>query len=145
MISKACTVRASTLAAGLILAATPAIATNLTYQPRNPAFGGNPNFGIQMLSNAQSQNSTNSPQEQARSRIRSEGQRLQRSLEREVTRLLVQSLRTEIGIFDENGALQPGTFIGTDFRVDIVEDGDNLIITTEDLITGDFTEFEIQR
>lgn len=139
---RACVV---TLSAVLGLAVTPAGAADLTYQPRNPSFGGNPNFGLQMLNNAQSQNPTSSPQERARARVRTQGQRLQQALEREVTRLLVRSLRTEIGIFDEEGALQPGTFIGTDFRVDIVEEGDTLIITTEDLITGDLTEFEIQR
>ena len=135
------TIATTFVLAASVMASTTA-ATELVYQPKNPSFGGNPNFGAVMLNNAQAQNSTASADGRVRREPRTARERFEERLERAVLSQISRAVRTEL--FDEDGALQEGTFNAGDFTVEVREGAEGqLTIITEDLITGDRTEFEI--
>lgn len=115
---------------------------DLVYQPKNPAFGGNPNFGAVMLNNAQAQDSTVGADGVTRRQPRTARERFERQLERAVLSQITRAVRTDL--FDDDGQLQEGSFDAGDFTVTVEENADGEVtIITEDLITGDRTEFRV--
>jgi len=133
-------IMACVIASGMTLPA--AAFADLVYQPNNPSFGGNPNFGAVMLNNAQAQDSTVGPDGITRRQPRTARERFEQQLERAVLSQITRAVRTDL--FDDDGQLQEGTFDAGDFTVSVEEDADGAVtIITEDLITGDRTEFRV--
>lgn len=123
------------IAPGFVLA-------DLVYHPRNPSFGGNPNFGAVMLNNAQAQDTTRGAEGITHRQPRSAREQFEQQLQQSILSQLTRAVRTDL--FDADGQLQEGTFDAGDFTVTVREGDDGTVsIITEDLITGDRTEFRI--
>lgn len=120
-----------------------AMATELVYVPVNPNFGGNPNNGAMLLSNAQAQDKHKDPNAGgglygSGSSLDDFNQLLQRSILSRISAAVTSS------IVGTSGELIPGTIETTDFIIDIADLGGGLIqITTTDKITGEYTSFQI--
>ncbi|SHH77403.1 curli assembly protein CsgF [Ferrimonas marina] len=114
------------LLAGFI--ALPVSATQLTYEPINPSFGGNPLNGNFLLGKAQSQNDhTKEYTEQTFT------EKFQESLERN----LLYSLTSSIS----NGEFTSGTYNTGNHIVEVVDDNPNEIkVIITDIATGEVTE-----
>lgn len=119
----------------LLLALSHAVAASeLTYKPVNPNFGGNPLNGNYLLGNAQAQNDKKDPDSRRSGYTPpSDLERFSSSLE---SRLLSQLL-TDI----ENGS--EGGLETDDFSVSIVDDGVGLSILITDKNTNETTEIEV--
>ena len=125
------------------LLAIGCLAQDLTYTPKNPAFGGN-TFNYQwMLSGAQAQNGLVDPGAASRTTTRTSTSRrttlddftesLNRQLLNSITRQLFD---LQIG----NGGLTEGSYALGNFQVDVVEGADGVIITIVDIVNGGTTE-----
>jgi curli production assembly/transport component CsgF len=121
---------------GLLLLALShaATASELTYKPVNPNFGGNPLNGNYLLGNAQAQNNKKDPDSRRSGYTPpSDLERFASSLE---SRLLSQLL-TDI----EDGS--GGSLETNDFSVNIVDDGGALSILITDKNTNGTTEIQV--
>ncbi|TKB56824.1 curli assembly protein CsgF [Ferrimonas aestuarii] len=108
-------------------------ATQLSYQPINPSFGGNPLNGSFLLSKAQSQNDHTVDRPET-----SFVERFQESLERN----LLYSLTREI----TNGDFTAGTYNTGDYIVEVLDtDPVNIIVRITDIATGEVTEIVMPR
>jgi curli production assembly/transport component CsgF len=102
---------------------------DLTYAPKNPAFGG-PTFNYQwMLSSAQAQNSLVDPNKTPTRVEKSSIDQFTESLNRQLlSRLSRQLLNDQFG---ENG-IQEGILQFGDFQIDITQDIGGMVITIYD-------------
>lgn len=125
----------SSLSYLLLLVLSKAVnASELTYKPVNPNFGGNPLNGNYLLGNAQAQNDKKDPDARRSGYTPpSDLERFTSSLE---SRLLSQLLSD---IEDGTG----GSLETSDFSVDIVDDGGALSILITDKNTNETTEIEV--
>lgn len=120
-------------------------ATEITYVPVNPSFGGSPLNGPVLLNSANAQNKHTDPSVDrtlsalgSRSSLDQFNQRLQA--------MILDRIATSISgsLFDGGGNLQPGTVDTSGFSITIVDQGGGmLLITTTDKSTGATTSFQI--
>ncbi len=126
----------------LLTTVTMASASELLYQPVNPSFGGNPNYGAYLLNSAKAQNQFDDPDAPSRKELTPTeefNQRLQRSLLSRMTSIISRS------VIGDNGAINPGNFETTDFLISITDlGGGQMNITTTDKVTGDQTSIVIE-
>lgn len=128
-----------------------AAATQITYYPVNPTFGGNPLNGSVLLNNAEAQNkyddnpdmsSGNSGGFTAPTALQDFNETLQRSI---LARL---SAAATTSLIDSSGKLIPGSTITTADFVISISNPDNsgvLTVTTTDKATGAVTSFQVQQ
>ncbi|WP_226663364.1 curli assembly protein CsgF [Microbulbifer aggregans] len=113
------------------LAAGNTFASELVYEPTNPNFGGNPLNGTYLISNAQSQDDNEDPDQL--DSLYEQPSALDRFTDSLETRLLNQLL-TDVG----NG--NSGELITDDFIVQIVDNDGVLTVLITDRETGDTSE-----
>ncbi|BDY05992.1 curli assembly protein CsgF [Ferrimonas sp. YFM] len=117
----------------LLAVSLPATATQLTYQPINPSFGGNPLNGSFLLGKAQSQNDHTKSYEEA-----SFVEQFQDALERN----LLYSLTSDI----TQGDFTAGTYNTGEYVIDVRDDDPNNIhVLITDLATGEITEIVLPK
>ncbi len=124
---------------GFAWAAAPASAQQLTYQPKNPAFGGSPlNYGWLV----QSATLQNSFQEDNSNRFRRDPLAdFQQSLQRQILNQLSRELITNR--FGDLDLTQPGTFNFGDFQLEVIPGLDGISIRIFNLLTGEETTVTI--
>jgi len=121
----------------LCVAAGPAGASELVYTPISPQFGGHPNAGAAMLSQAQA---TNKHKEASAFSQQTSLQQFNDALSRSIISQLAGAATSSI--IGSNGKLVPGTIQTGNFRISIVDTGGGVLqITTTDLATGASTTF----
>jgi len=131
----------SKLFALLILAAPVAMyGQDFSYTPQNPAFGGNYLNYSWLLSSANAQNTLSDPG--AADNDRNSLDRFTDSFNNQLLSQLSRNLLRSDQLFGENG-LQTGTYEFGDLLVDIVPGLDGLVITINDLGTGNQTQLTI--
>lgn len=113
------------------LTAGSTVASELIYEPTNPNFGGNPLNGTYLISNAQSQDDNDDPDQL--DSLYEQPSALDRFTDSLETRLLNQLL-TDVG----NG--NSGELITDDFIVQIVDNDGVLTVLITDRETGDTSE-----
>jgi len=121
---------------GMWFYALPAFSGELTYQPVNPNFGGNPFNAAPLLNQAQTQNGHEDPEAAARRTSRN-------SFEQRVDRLVLSRLARGllVGITDTEGNLVPGIIDTGLTTVEVTDDGTTLTIILTDNVTGETTTF----
>lgn len=120
-------------------AACVAGATELTYVPVSPQFGGHPNTGATLLNQAQV---TNKHKEASPFSQQNPLQQFNDALSRSIISQLAGAATSSI--IGSNGKLMPGTVQTGNFRITIVDTGGGTLqITTTDLTTGAATTFII--
>lgn len=117
---------------GAAFFAVPAIASELTYSPNNPNFGGNPLNGSYLLGNAQAQNDTTGG--------RGSSFRSSSALDRFTTSLQSRLLSQLLADVGEGNS---GSLITDDFIVEIVDDAGTLSVVVTDRITEEVTVIEV--
>lgn len=129
------------LAAVLFATGLSAQAQDFTYQPTNPAFGGNYlNYGW-MLSSAQAQNGFTEEQEDYRSRFdRDPLEDFEQSLNRQILSQLSRQLTNDQ--FGEGG-LQEGQYEIGNYQIDVVPGAEAIQITILDASTGSQTTVSV--
>ncbi|QIZ77151.1 curli assembly protein CsgF [Ferrimonas lipolytica] len=111
----------------------PLSATQITYTPVNPSFGGNALNGTFLLSKAQSQNDHTEDYEEA-----SFVEQFQDALERN----LLYSLTSDIA----NGDFASGTYNTGEYIVQVIDtDPANVVVQITDIATGEMTEIIMPR
>ena len=122
------------------------LAGPIVYQPANPSFGGNPLNGPNLLNQANAQNKLTDPSASSffgrgpQGQLDLFNQRLQSLILDRIASGLSDSL------FDASGNLIPGTVETSTFVINIVDQGNGmLIITTTDKTTGASTSFQISQ
>jgi curli production assembly/transport component CsgF len=131
-----------TLATAMLLCAgSAASASDLVYVPLSTQFGGNPNTGAQMLSQAQA---TNKHKDVPALSQQNSLQQFNDSLSRSILGQLASAATSSI--IGANGKLQPGTVQTGNFRITITDLGSGALqITTVDKVTNDSTTFVISQ
>jgi curli production assembly/transport component CsgF len=121
----------------LCVVASSAGASELVYVPVSPQFGGHPNTGAAMLSQAQA---TNKHKEASPFSQQTSLQQFNDALSRSIMSQLAGAATSSI--IGSNGKLVPGTIQTGNFRITIVDTGGGVLqITTTDLATGASTTF----
>ncbi|MET0266671.1 MAG: curli assembly protein CsgF [Duganella sp.] len=130
---------------GTVLTALPdtGAATELVYQPVNPAFGGYPANGQHLLAMA---TATNKHVDNGLGRSslfdQSPLAQFNQTLERTVLSQLAAAATSKLTGAD--GKLLPGTFSTANFTITVVDLGGGMLrITTTDKTTGATTSFEV--
>ncbi|MCB0557631.1 MAG: curli assembly protein CsgF [Lewinellaceae bacterium] len=113
---------------------------DFSYTPTNPAFGGNYLNYSWLLNSANAQNTLSNPD--AGNNGRTSLDRFTESLNNQLLSQLSRNLLQSDSIFGENG-IQTGTYEFGDILVDVVPGLDGLIITINDLATGNQTQITI--
>ena len=117
-------------------------ASELVYVPINPSFGGNPNNGPVLLSDAQAQNGFTAPKAAPLTPL----QRFNNSLQQAILNQLATEIKNTIfGTTNGNGAtITPGTYDAGNYNVSIVQNADgSLTITTTDKTSGATATFDV--
>lgn len=120
---------------GIWLFALPAFSGELTYQPVNPNFGGNPFNAAPLLSNAQAQNDFEDPNRTDRT-----GQSFEDRLDRLVLSAVARGILGNI-TDPTSGNLIPGIINTGLSTIEITDDLTTLTITVTDNATGEVTIF----
>ena len=120
---------------GMWFYALPAFSGELTYQPINPNFGGNPFNAAPLLSNAQAQNDFEDP-----SRVDRAGQAFEERLDRLVLSAVARGILGNI-TDPTTGNLIPGIINTGLSTIEITDDGTTLTIIVTDNATGEVTSF----
>lgn len=135
--------RAAVLAALIGMAVTNATASEMVYTPINPTFGGNPLYGNFLLSTAQATNKHKDPDAKSFDFNKTPLQEFNDMLQRAILNQLAYSATSSI--IGDNGKLTPGTVETGNFRIEIVDIGGMLKITTTDKLTGQVTSFQVSQ
>ena len=116
------------------------LGSELIFEFKNPAFGGNPLYGEPLLDNANAQNDNRDPDDPStKSELERFNDLLQRSILSRVSSIIAGNL---IG---PTGQLTPGLIETTDFVIEVLDLGGGLLeIRTTDKATGNSTSFEVQ-
>jgi len=120
-----------------------ALAQDLVYTAKNPAFGGNPYNYSWMLSSAQAQDTYKAPVDEssAYSRYATDpAQDFAESLNRQILSRLSREIVTRQ--FGEE-ALAEGSYLLGDYQIDIGDAGNGVNITITDNTTGATTTVEV--
>jgi len=112
-------------------------AGEITYQPVNPNFGGNPFNAAPLLNNASAQNDFSQP---AQSR-RDSGQDFKERLDRAILSSLSRALTANI--VDANGNFVQGTFQSGINTIVVDETGGSTVVTLTNNETGEISVIEI--
>ncbi|SEN20227.1 curli production assembly/transport component CsgF [Duganella sp. CF517] len=125
------------------LLASGAGATDIVYQPVNPAFGGYPANGQHLLATATATNTHVGKDSPGRSLLdQSPLAQFNQTLERTVLSQLAAAATSKLTGAD--GKLVPGTFSTQNFTINVVDLGGGMLrITTTDKATGASTSFEV--
>lgn len=130
-----------------LAASGPAIlhASELVYNPTNPAFGGAPSYGSYYLSSAQAQDDTKDPD--ARDPLaalnRDPLSNFEETLERQILTQIARRIVNE-AFGDADGVGDGGIYIAGDFSIEIITTNpDALVLEVTDLNTGDITYIEV--
>lgn len=118
------------LALSCLLASSAISATQLTYTPVNPAFGGNPLNGSYLMQNASAQNDNNSGSGYVPPTAL---ERLASSLE---SRLMSQ-------LFNDAANGGEGYLRTDDFEINVVNEDGSLLVHILDIATGETTVIEV--
>jgi len=114
--------------AGALASAAPISATQLTYVPTNPSFGGSAANGSILLAKAQAQNMHKAP-----STVKSYDETFKESLQRSYLNKLIGEITDfAFGSADEDNPLNNGdfSFQSGDYTVDIIaSDADTVTVT----------------
>ena len=129
------------LALFLLALASTGYAQDFTYQPINPAFGGNNfNYGW-LLSSAQAQNGFTEEQDEVRSRFdRDPLQDFEQTLNRQILSQLTRQLTQDQ--FGEGG-LQEGQYEIGNYQIDVAPGADAIQITILDITSGSQTTVSV--
>jgi curli production assembly/transport component CsgF len=122
---------------GIWFYALPAFSGELTYQPVNPNFGGNPFNAAPLLASAQAQNNHKDPDAVRRGAT---GQSFEERIDRLVLSALARSILGNISD-PATGELIPGVIDTGLSTIEVTDDGITLTITVTDNVTGEFTIF----
>ena len=114
---------------------------DFTYTPLNPAFGGNYLNYSWLLSSANAQNTLSDPNASSGS-SRTSLDRFTESLNSQLLNELSRNLFNNSNIFGDNG-IQTGTYEFGNLLVDVVPGLDGLVITINDLSTGNQTQITV--
>lgn len=133
-----------TAVVSLALLSATAHASELTYTPNNPSFGGNPLNGPVLLNQAQAQNnyteSSSSSGASSQTALTQFNSMLQSAILSRVSSAVTSS------IVGADGTLTPGIVETTDFRISITNlQGGLLQIVTTDKNTGQTTQFQVNQ
>nr|WP_315397002.1 curli assembly protein CsgF [uncultured Duganella sp.] len=133
-----CALFAATLAGG-------AGATDLVYQPVNPAFGGYPTNGQHLLAAATATNKHVDKTGLGRSLLdQTPLEQFNQTLERTVLSQLSAAATSKLT--GPDGKLVPGTFSTENFTISVIDLGGGMLrITTTDKSSGAATSFEVAR
>ena len=125
----------------LLSSSASLLAQDFTYQPVNPAFGGNNfNYGW-MLSSAQAQNGFTEEQEDFSSRFdRDPLEDFEQSLNRQILSQLTRQLTNNQ--FGEGG-LQEGQYEIGNYQIDVAPGAEAIQITILDISTGSQTTVSV--
>ena len=125
----------------LLALASASYAQDFTYQPTNPAFGGNNfNYGW-LLSSAQAQNSFTEEQDEGRSRFdRDPLEDFEQTLNRQILSQLTRQLTQDQ--FGEGG-LQEGQYEIGNYQIDVAPGADAIQITILDITSGSQTTVSV--
>lgn len=132
-----------TMAGLIVILSTNVAGSELIYTPVNPAFGGHPANGENLLNLANVQNNYSDPDVPDNpfanmSPLDQFDDMLQRSI---IGRL---SAAATNDIIDAEGNLREGTIETTDFTIVIIDLGNGLLqVTTTDKLTGQSTTFQV--
>lgn len=121
---------AKALLLGTLLTVPALHATQLTYTPVNPAFGGNPLNGSYLLQNASAQNDNNSGSGYVPPTAL---ERLASSLE---SRLMSQ-------LFNDAANGGEGYLRTNDFEIQVINEDGTLMVHITDIATGETTVIEV--
>ncbi|WP_424494833.1 curli production assembly/transport component CsgF [Salinimicrobium sp. GXAS 041] len=111
-------------------------AQQLTYAPKNPAFGGNPYNSQWLMQSAEAQNAFKDPEETSRFQ-QSELEKFSASLNSQLLGQVSRSMFTNK--FGSDG-LSPGTYTFGSLAVDIYDSTEGLVINILDTNTGEQTQ-----
>jgi curli production assembly/transport component CsgF len=130
-------------------AASGVWATDMVYVPVNPAFGGSPLHGPNLLATAQA---TNRHRERPHAGLSLAGGLSGQSTLQQFNDILQRSILSRIatatasGIVGADGKLTPGAIETRDFQIEIVDLGGGLLqIKTTDKANGSSTSFQISQ
>lgn len=123
-----------------LLAASTIMANELVYVPVNPSFGGNPNNGNWLSTNASAQNLTTDPQQPA---AKNQLEQFKEQLQRAVLGRVASSVSG--ALFDEvNRTWIEGTQTFGDFQISVTPFGTNQVeVVITDTVTGSTTSFTV--
>ena len=119
----------------LMLIAPLSWAGNMTFQFRNPNFGGNPNNGAFMLNQAQAQNSYKDPD------AYDFGSTSTSALDNFTASIQSQLLGSLMGNVNQG---KPGRLVTQDFIVDIQNTDGQLVMNVTDRKTGKISTIQVQ-
>lgn len=123
-----------------IIHSSAAGASDLTYTPINPSFGGNPFNSSHLLGLATAQNEFKESKAAAARPAASPSERFVQILQSRLYSGLAQQISE--AIFGDDA--QPnGTFVFDDQQIDFVNDGDQITLTITNTSTGDITEISV--
>lgn len=135
-----------TFLAAALLAGAGAGATEMSYMPLNPSFGGNPLNGPALLSSAQATKKFKEESGLGASSLlnKSPLQTFNETLERSILSQLSSSAASKL--MNSSGQLVPGTLETGNFRINIVDTGNgSLQVTSTDKVTGASSSFEVSK
>ena len=113
-------------------------AQDLVYEPKNPAFGGNPYNYSWLQSSAQAQDKLKDPNAQTTSSLlnRDPLEDFKESLNRQILNQISRQL--VVSQFGEDG-LTPGSYTVGNYQIEITEGGSGVNIVIVDITTGNQT------
>jgi len=119
----------------LLLVSPSLFAANMTFQFRNPNFGGNPNNGAFLLNSAQAQNSYKDPDYGSNYGIETPS-----ALDN-----FTQAIQSQVlgGLLTNINTGKPGRMITSDFIVDIANNDGQLQLNVTDRKTGKTSTIEV--
>ena len=119
-----------------------ASAQQLIYQPKNPAFGGNPNNTAHLLNTANAQNRIEDPE--ARDRFGfGRGSELDQFTESLNNQILNQLSRSLVDLQFGEGQIEDGSYAAGNFQIDIANTLDGVVVTILDTNGGEQTQLII--
>jgi curli production assembly/transport component CsgF len=132
-------------AAALILCATSAAASDLSYEPRNPSFGGNPLNGQYLLNKARAQDDTEPPDQGGDLGLSQDpADRFKRQLQSRLLGDLADQVST--AIFGEESGQDPqdsGEFQYGDVKVSFDRGVETVNIDIQNVSTGETTQISV--
>jgi curli production assembly/transport component CsgF len=116
------------------------VAQDMTYKPKNPAFGGD-TFNYQWLqSSAQAQDTNKDPKSSSSSSTRNNLNDFTESLNRQILSSLSRQLSiSQLG----DGSLKPGSYTVGNYAIDVANSLDGLVVDIIDQTTGQSTQVVI--
>lgn len=137
-------IRKIAIALSWLFAAAFSHASEMVYSPINPSFGGSPLYGNTLLNSALATNKHKEKEDGLNSGslfgTKSPLEQFNDTLERSILSQLASSATSQIL---QNGQLVPGSVETGNFRIDVVDIGGMLTVTTTDKVTGASTSFQV--